>query len=299
MEKKHCNSKNLSSRIVGSILKIAGLKKRKAPTQTPPLGQANGKEKPLSLDTLPVEILLMVLDRLDVVYQVCLQSTNRYFCQLIKIDRIALDRDRCRTWAITCCFEKDMKKYPAKVACAFCKTVRKKKFFRDVQERNICSMIEGRQLHLRHRFGSEPVWGMMSYPPMARWCIAHNRDRFSSLAALHEKSVGEFRLDPSPLPRWTKLQVLRCWHCARCIPDTDLSETGCLQCRCDFCPRLEDVHYFRAGPCGPGEGQYRYDFVRRYKTLPHIPNDGPNRKERRLVAEIGSKSSPFSYNTQP
>ena len=243
MAKASC-SKGLPLRIARSIKKFAGFGKTQLYSQNPPLTPVDGSGNPRSLGNLPVEILLMIVDRLDIVDQVCLQSTDRFFRQLIKIDRTALDGDRCRKWAITCCFETDMKKYPAKVACAFCKTVRKKKFFHDVQEWTPIS-IEGIYLHLRHRFGSAPVVGMMAHEPMDRWSIAHNKDRFSSLSTLQEKSRGAFFLDPSQRPRWTCMQVLRCWHCARLIPDEDMRETGCLQCLCDII--FEQVHASQEG----------------------------------------------------
>ncbi|MCJ1425140.1 hypothetical protein MMC29_003028 [Sticta canariensis] len=119
---KGSSSKGLPSRIARSILKIAGFGKIQASSQTPPLSPVDGSGNARFLDTLLVEILLLIVNRVDVVDQVCLQSTSQFFRQLIKIDRTALDGDRCRKWAITCRFETDMKKYPAKVACAFCKT---------------------------------------------------------------------------------------------------------------------------------------------------------------------------------
>lgn len=285
---KDSSSKNLPSKMVRSILKIAGLRKATESSHTLPLRQADGKENPPSLGNLPVEIVLMIADQLDIVDQVCLQSTSRFFRQLVKVDRTALDGDRCRKWAITCCFETDMKKYPAKVACAFCKTIRKKKMFNDVQEWTLFG-LEGRYLHLRHKLGSAPEWGMMTYSPMGRWCKAHNKDRYSTLSTLRKKSLGGFLLDGSPRPRWTRFQVLRCWHCAQCIPDNDVRTNGCLQCLCDFCPRFDDWHYFRAGPCEPGEGQYKYEFVR--KSTGQTPSGprGPCPIEMRFVAEVGSK----------
>lgn len=287
------SSKISPSRIARSILKIAGLGKREASSQTRQLRQSDEKENSLLLEFLPVEILHMIVNQLDVVDQVCLQNTDRFFRHLIKVDRTALEGDRCRKWAITCRLETDMKKYPAKVACAFCKTVRKRKLFRDVQEWTLFS-IEGKSLHLRHRFGSAPVWGMMTHPPNIRWCRVHNKDRFSSLRTLEEKSSGPFLREPTTRPRWTRFQVLRCWHCAQCIPDEDGRKTGCLQCLCDFCPRLVDFHHFRTGACEPEGGQYRYEFVRQYEILPANPPRGPSHMERRFVAEVGSEYCDFN-----
>ena len=85
----------------------------------------------IRLSSLPAELLLMIISHLDIVNQVCLQITCRFFRAFIIVDRVALENDRCRKWALTCFLEGDMDKYPAKVACAFCKTVRPKNQFLD------------------------------------------------------------------------------------------------------------------------------------------------------------------------
>lgn len=46
--------------------------------QTSPLREADGKENSVSLGILPVELLLMIVDQLDVMDQVCLKNTNRF-----------------------------------------------------------------------------------------------------------------------------------------------------------------------------------------------------------------------------
>lgn len=83
------------------------------------------------LASLPAELLFLIISHLDVVNLVCLQITCQFFRAFISVDRVTLEQDRCRKWAITCFLEKDMDKYPAKIACAFCKTVRPTNRFRD------------------------------------------------------------------------------------------------------------------------------------------------------------------------
>lgn len=71
--------------------KIAGLRKSNESSHALPLRRADGKENPPSLDNHPVKILLLIADQLDIVDQVCLQNTSRFFRQLVKVDRTALD----------------------------------------------------------------------------------------------------------------------------------------------------------------------------------------------------------------
>lgn len=50
----------------------------------------------------------MIISHLDIVTHVCLQITCRFFRALVIVDRVALEPDRCRKWAITCFLEDDM-----------------------------------------------------------------------------------------------------------------------------------------------------------------------------------------------
>ena len=60
-------------------------------------------------------------------------------------------------------------------------------------------------------------------------------------------------------PTWLACQVFRYWHCASVIRFDDKREAGCLNCMCDFCPRLKVPRYFRTGFCRAGEGLYKWD----------------------------------------
>ena len=106
-----------------SYLKLQGSKRIKdGMTKVSDVSQTS-----IQLTSLPTELLLMIISHFDMVNQVFLQVICRFFRAFIIVDRVALECDRCRKWAITCFLEQDMDKYPAKVACAFCKTVRPKK----------------------------------------------------------------------------------------------------------------------------------------------------------------------------
>lgn len=122
---KFPSAKKAFKRIV-SHLKPQGLKSIKKDITK----ESDVSRNLIQLTTLPAELLLMIISHLDIVTQVCLQVTCRFFRALVIVDRVALEYDRCRKWAITCFLEDDMDRFPAKVACAFCKTVRPIRRFR-------------------------------------------------------------------------------------------------------------------------------------------------------------------------
>lgn len=207
----------------------------------------------IQLPSLPAELLLMIISHLDIVNQVCLQMTCRCFRAFIIVDRVALEHDRCRRWAITCILEDAMDKYPAKIACAFCKTVRPTKMFRKFRhELGLCDC-------LRHPGVFQRRPGKMKSIPLVRFCIQHQKDNFTRDHTLRT-SEGIPVIHPScPTPRWLTYQVCRCWHCGSIIRFDDKQKAGCLNCRCDFCPRIHVEHYFRADPCEQGQGLYKWD----------------------------------------
>ena len=127
--------KKIFKRIV-SYLKPQGLKNIKEDITT----ESDVSRTSIQLTSLPAELLLMIISHLDIVNQVCLQITCRFFRAFVIVDRVALENDRCRKWALTCFLEDDMDKYPAKIAYPFCKTVCPTKFF---QVSNYISCICG------------------------------------------------------------------------------------------------------------------------------------------------------------
>lgn len=205
------------------------------------------------LVSLPPELLSLIISHLDVVNQVCLQSTCHFFHHFIQIDRSSLATDRCRKWAITCFMEQDMKRYPAKIACAFCKTVRKTACFQDVDA------------SLYHRLWDRRGFRSMQMTreiPFARYCANHRASFFRGPAGsghLGEKTATPVEVDPFPMARWATFQVLRCFHCARCVRDNDTRGAGCAQCMCNVCPRLITQHSLRFGRRWMWEGRYMWD----------------------------------------
>ena len=100
----------------------------------------------------------------------------------------------------------------------------------------------------------------MTAVPVDLYCRQHRKDFFTKRATLRTSSGAPMAKTRDPTPRWLYCQIIRCWHCACVIIRLDdKHEAGCLNCLCDFCPRLKSKHYFRAGACRPGQGLYMWD----------------------------------------
>lgn len=317
MEKRYKTRNQFSSSVFQKILAISPFNHEKSKTGEDKAA-AETHQTSLLESTLPPELLLLIVNKLDIVDQVCLQSTNHFFHHFIKLDAdhqallLLLNSSKCRKWAIYCRLEKDLDYLPKKLVCAFCKTTRKQICFRDHKEVRLFDLgkfslrlkygggndkelqifnFGGFSLRFRHNFGFERGGGgrgartMLYAPPSVRFCTAHRKLLFSGGPdALPEKSTMRFQTDTVPWPRWISAQVLRCWHCGLIVPEGDLRTTGCLHCLCDVCPRMIWQHYFRAGPCSPSGGQYKYDLYRKNVWLP-----GGKHRGKRYVVEVGSE----------
>lgn len=116
------------------------------------------------LISLPLELVQLVLDRLDIVSLVCLRNTTRRFRNLISsVEEQNLSR--CQKWLIMCRFKTDMQKYPEMVACAFCKVKRPQKHF------GIVSKNDG--FFQKIEYSDIKYLNMMSSKPVERYCYRH------------------------------------------------------------------------------------------------------------------------------
>lgn len=86
-----------------------------------------------SLDQLHIGILHKVINYLDLVALVCLKSSNRHFYTTISIDLSLLSV--CIRWRIHINFWNDRPTQWLEKACMLCKTKRKRRHFRDKDER--------------------------------------------------------------------------------------------------------------------------------------------------------------------
>ena len=178
-------------------------------------------------------------------------------------------------------------KYPAKVACAICKTVRPKKKFRNfTHELGIWD-------YLRHPgLFRQKYPGLIGRNPVNRYCWQHRTNYFSRNYPVRTTDghiPGGLREDP--IPRWIKCRVLRCWHCASVIRVDDEWKAGCLDCLCDFCPRLKTFHFFRVGTCQPGQGQYKWEGIFDVKI-----GKGQKKKSSTVcVREVGGQLVPVAH----
>ena len=202
---------------IASYLKRQGLKNISEYTTT----VSDVSRTSIQLTSLPAELLLMIISHLDIVNQVCLQC--------------------------------DMDKYPTKIACAFCKTVRPTKMFRSLRHEL------GLWDCLRHPGVFQSFPGMMKMVPVSRLCCQDRKDYFTRHDTLRTSDGTPVRISKDHTPRWLLCRVHRCWHCASLIRFGDKRKAGCLNCLCDFCPRFSEDHYFRSSFCRPDQGLYKWD----------------------------------------
>lgn len=120
------------------------------------------------LESLPLELLQLVLDQLDHVSLVCLKNTTSRFRALIPVEEKNLSR--CQKWLIMCRFETDMQDYPELVACAFCKVKRSQKDFGVISTINRSRF---RKLFQQDRYSGIEHLSMMSSKPVERYCYRH------------------------------------------------------------------------------------------------------------------------------
>lgn len=121
------------------------------------------------LESLPMELMQMVLDRLDLVSQVCLRNTTSRFRSLIPpVEEKYLSR--CQKWLIMCRFETDMKKYPNLVACAFCKVKRPQKDFGAKVKTDLPRFF---RLFQTGKYCGIEYLNMMKSRPVERFCYRH------------------------------------------------------------------------------------------------------------------------------
>lgn len=193
-------------------------------------------------ESLPMELLQMVLDELDHVSLVCLRNTSSGFRAVVPPIE-SKDLSRCQKWLIMCRFETDMREYPALVACAFCKVKRPQKDFGPSDKR-------------RHRHGQAKtnsdcrigIRDMMNAKPARRYCYRHT-----------ESSLGwppAFRT--ADKIKWVRTFEPTCLHCgskpASCgqtaakLYDAPSARLSCCDRPCDTCPRLYLQTFLRHGP---------------------------------------------------
>ena len=92
-----------------------------------------------SLDQLPIRILHKVIDHLDLAALVYLKGLNRHFYTTISIDPSLLSA--CIRWSIYINFWNDRPKKPLEKACMLCKIKRKRRYFRDKDERFVLEVL--------------------------------------------------------------------------------------------------------------------------------------------------------------
>ena len=252
----------------------------------------------LLLNKLPMDIILLVADQLDMVSKMCLRSTSTQFRHSIPLDYSLINR--CMRWRIFCYFEQDRKGATDWITCALCKKRRHKRYFGAGQDWAVIDSPEKvGQWALRaldripwlHRYGTRYLHGESNegttyIRATVRACCAHLPDKFDGDPVI-EELIPYVKL--STAPSWIWFEVRRCMHCGKCASRTETRR--CSRCLCDICPMAISRQYYRQGPRGSPNVKVRRICRRKHDM-------GNDRMCRKYVVEVGSKylSSPNMRN---
>ena len=252
----------------------------------------------LLLNNLPMDIILLVADQLDVISKICLSSTSTQFRYSIPLDHSIVNK--CMRWHTFCLFEQDRKVATDWITCALCRKRRHKRYFGAGQDWAVIDSDEKvghwalralDRIPWLHRYGiqylsREATEGSTYIHATTRVCCAHLPDQFDRDPVI-EALIPYLKL--STTPSWTSFLVVRCMHCGKC---TTRTETGrCSRCLCNFCALSFSIHFYRQGPRGSPNVK-----IRRICRRKDDVGDGFMRKT--YVVEVGSKhlSSPNMRN---
>lgn len=194
------------------------------------------------LESLPMELLQIVLDQLDNVSLTCLQNTNSRFRAVIPPIE-AKNLSRCQKWLIMCRFEADMQEYPALVACAFCKVKRPQKDF----GLSYTKGLRAGRAKTNTYYGIE-ILNMMSTIPIKRYCYRHT-----------ESSLGwPPAFQKADQVKWVRTLEPTCLHCGSKPASCGQSATKFYYgptvprsyCKrpCETCPTADLPTFSRHGP---------------------------------------------------
>ena len=183
---------------------------------------------------LPAEILDNFLYRLDNISKASLSITCRGFSNYLSSAR--KDLDQCSRWRFICYLERDLmynnRSVPDRLACAYCKTTRPKKFFKG----------DGTGMYL----------SMIDCPdPSRRFCRLHIDSRIifdHGILARFYKSKG---FENTGKREWELSMTSVCGHCGYFVREDSYSTT-CPKCRlagvnCHTCKSYPSLHYWRLG----------------------------------------------------
>lgn len=182
-----------------------------------------------SLESLPMELLQIVLDQLDDVSLVCLQNTNSRFRAIIPSIQ-PKNLSQCQKWMIMCRFETDMQEYPALVACAFCKVKRPQEDFGLIHK-------HGRRAGRAktNTYCGIELLNMMNSKPIKRYCYRHLSSCLGWPPAFQK--AGQIK--------WVRTLEPTCLHCGSKPTSCGQSAIkfyggpatrSCCDRPCDICP---------------------------------------------------------------
>lgn len=216
---------------------------------------SNSEER--SLSQLPTHLLSIIAAHLDVVSKICLQSVNRHFRKVIDVDRANLSV--CARYMLACRLrEGDTSKSGLLSTCVLCKTSQRKtrhsanqiRYLDEPQRKPAKRMLRAldlipwrvrRCITLDVDLNEKYLYLLKSLRRPK--CYSHLMEQFATDPEV--EALVPFLKLPRQRPAWLAFTVLRCMHCGKCIAEGDTRLEGCVDCKCDVCPRAPDYHYRR------------------------------------------------------
>ena len=193
------------------------------------------------LESLPMELMQIILGQLDDVSLVCLKNTATDFRALIPPIE-GKNLSRCQTWLIMCRFETDMKEYPPFVACAFCKIKRPQKdfglqSFKHMRWSMFCNRDHRGMGYLKP----------MNLQPIDRYCCRHMTTAFGWPPRYREAEKVKWVRTPEPTCLHCGSKPASCGQLGLKFLHAPKTQSHCTQA-CGVCPTRWMATYSRHGP---------------------------------------------------
>lgn len=255
-------------------------------TATRLLSTPDAKPPCLTLETIPLDLLLLIIDHLDDVSRICLRGTNHNFRELTPVVLEYLSP--CARWQAISLYEIDLGNNLTSITCALCRQRRHKRYFGAGED---WAALDSRhragswafriidQFPWLHRYGIQNVYctsneGSYKSRPTVRTCCLHIPDRFRSDPLVEELLQS---VDLSEDPGWYVFPVRRCLHCG-----ASNIHQQCTRCHCDVCPMTLSLQFYRQGLLGSRSPKIRQ--ICKFREDKNNGLAGPL-----YVAEVGSE----------
>ena len=178
-----------------------------------------------TLESLPAELLHIILESLDALSMLCLASTSTRLRDVIATKTFILTK--CESWLFLCRLEEGSKdRQMTRLTCNYCKTTHP-------PEKFVASRIE--QAWQNRKIDNARVF----QSPLQRYCWK------TPLRTSWMSPYRRYNVEPR---LWVQRTEFTCLHCRSLVGTNDRRATGCWSCRCNTCPRTRLPTYLRYGP---------------------------------------------------